>query len=244
MAKSAVIRAEFAPGGIDKRVRIYLAEGFRFVRYPVLSIQYSDREVLADSELQIVLDSVTSKPVRQTHYATINSGYLEYKLTDMTNRVEIKNISFTVDELVYYGRTDMLQDAIRVESIVDGVVTNAMSVDILQNNTLVPYTMALVVDTSWNDNKINMLLSGDQSEAWNVRLRKNSINSLTQHYLKSLKVYYSYPKELTVVGGNPANYTVDTANGIITFTQTHTGNSTFNHFPTLLASGVLPGVYT
>ncbi|MDR0368994.1 MAG: hypothetical protein LBH96_00165, partial [Candidatus Peribacteria bacterium] len=106
---------DFGPGGgTDKRIRIQLAEGFRFVKYPVLTVQYSDRELLADNELKIVLESVTSKPQKQTAYATYNSGYLEYKITPTTSQVEIKNISFTVDEIVYYGSDKVLTGAIKV----------------------------------------------------------------------------------------------------------------------------------
>jgi hypothetical protein len=104
------------------------------VKYPVLTIEYSDRELLADNELKIVLDSVTSKPVRQASYATYNSGYLEYKITPSTTRVEIKNISFTVDEIVYYGSDKMLTGAITVTTLVDGQQTNEIKMDVKQSN--------------------------------------------------------------------------------------------------------------
>ena len=103
-------------------------------------MQYADREVLADSEMTIILDSVTSKPQKQTYYPTYNSGYLEYKLTPTTSQIEVKNLSFTIDENVYYGRTDDLQDAITVEAIIDGVVTNHVTMDVKQNATI-PSTM-------------------------------------------------------------------------------------------------------
>jgi hypothetical protein len=99
-------------------------------------VQYSDREVVADSELQIVLNSVTSKPQKQTYYPTYNSGYLEYQITPSTSQIEIKNLSFTVDENVWYGRTDMLQDAITVEAFIDGSLTNEVHMDIKQNATI------------------------------------------------------------------------------------------------------------
>ncbi|MDR3168952.1 MAG: hypothetical protein LBU27_04255 [Candidatus Peribacteria bacterium] len=136
MAKDALIKVDFGTAtGTDKRIRISLAEGFKFIRYPVLTVQYSDREVLVDNELKIVLDSVTSKPQKQTYYPSYNSGYLEYKITPTTTQIEIKNLFFTVDENVYYGRTDLLQDAIKVEAVIDGNITNEMTMDIKQNAT-------------------------------------------------------------------------------------------------------------
>jgi hypothetical protein len=105
------------------------------VKYPVLTVQYSDREILADSELQKVLDSVTSKPQKQTAYATYNSGYLEYKITPTTTQVEIKNISFTVDEIVYYGSDKVLTGAIKITSLIDGQQVNELTMDIKQSNT-------------------------------------------------------------------------------------------------------------
>ncbi|MDR0607295.1 MAG: hypothetical protein LBG52_02855 [Candidatus Peribacteria bacterium] len=82
-------------------------------------MQYSDREVLVDNEFKIVLENVTSKPQRQTHYPTYNSGYLEYKIRSDTIQIEISRLSFTVDEIVYYGSTGVLENAITVSSIVN-----------------------------------------------------------------------------------------------------------------------------
>ncbi|MDR0608246.1 MAG: hypothetical protein LBG52_08145 [Candidatus Peribacteria bacterium] len=98
-------------------------------------MQYSGREIVADDELKIVLESVTSKPQKQTAYATYNSGYLEYKITPSTTQVEIKNISFTVDELVYYGSDKVLTGAIIITSLIDGQQTNELVMDIKQSNT-------------------------------------------------------------------------------------------------------------
>jgi CRISPR/Cas system endoribonuclease Cas6 (RAMP superfamily) len=98
-------------------------------------VQYSGREIVADDELKIVLESVTSKPQKQTAYATYNSGYLEYKITPSTTQVEIKNISFTVDELVYYGSDKVLTGAIIITSLIDGQQTNELVMDIKQSNT-------------------------------------------------------------------------------------------------------------
>ena len=117
-------------------MRIKLAEGFRFVKYPVLTVQYTDREVLVDEELKIVLEGVTSKPEKQTYYPTYNSGYLEYKITPTTTQVEIQNLSFTIDENVYYGSTGMLTNAIIVEAIEDGTIVNQSTIDIQQNDNI------------------------------------------------------------------------------------------------------------
>jgi hypothetical protein len=134
MAKDAIIRANFGTTtGTDKRIRISLAEGFRFVKYPVLNVEYTDREVVADSEMTIILESITSKPQKQTYYPSYNSGYLEYKVTPTTTQIEVKNLYVTVDENVYYGSTDILQDAIKVETYIDGNLTDEMSMDIQQN---------------------------------------------------------------------------------------------------------------
>jgi hypothetical protein len=134
--KDAVIKVNFgAVAGTDKRIRIQLTEGFRFVKYPVLTVQYADREVEANKEFQMVLESVTSKPQRQTAYATYNSGYLEYKITPTTTKIEISNISFTVDEVVYYGSDNVLTGAIKIISLIDGQQTNELTMDIKQSNT-------------------------------------------------------------------------------------------------------------
>jgi hypothetical protein len=110
-------------------VRIQLAEGFKFVTYPVLTIQYSDREVIAANELALVVDSVTSKPQKQTYYPSYNSGYLEYKINSNATKVEIKRLSFTADEIVSYGNIT-LPDAIIVSSLVDGTVENQTAMDV------------------------------------------------------------------------------------------------------------------
>ncbi|MDR0607213.1 MAG: hypothetical protein LBG52_02420, partial [Candidatus Peribacteria bacterium] len=92
-----------------------MKEGFKFVTYPVLTVT-SATEVEATDEFRIVLDSITSKPVRQTYYPSINSGYLEYKLDPSTTKVEITRLSFTVDEIVVY-KNFTLTGAIEVSSI-------------------------------------------------------------------------------------------------------------------------------
>jgi hypothetical protein len=126
-------------------------------------VQYSDREILADKELQIVLDTITSKPQKQTAYATYNSGYLEYKITPTTTQVEIKNISFTVDEIVYYGSDAILTGAIKITSLVDGQAVNELTMDIKQSNTPATWRFSYVetktfvysVGTQFNTYSIN-----------------------------------------------------------------------------------------
>jgi hypothetical protein len=78
---------------------------------------------------------VTSKPQKQTAYATYNSGYLEYKVAPTVTQVEIKNISFTVDEIVYYGSDKVLTGAIKITSLVDNTPTEEITMDIKQSNT-------------------------------------------------------------------------------------------------------------
>jgi hypothetical protein len=113
----------------DKRVRIALAEGFRFVTYPVLTVAYSDREVLTTNELALVLESVTSKPQKQTYYPTYNSGYLEYKIKTTATKVEISRLSFTADENVSYENLT-ITGAIQVSSLVDGNIENQTTMDV------------------------------------------------------------------------------------------------------------------
>jgi hypothetical protein len=75
-------------------------------------------EVEATSELQPLLEDVTSIPVTQTHYPTVNSGYLEYKFYSTASIVEISRLSFIPDQTVLYKATT-LTGAIHVRSLVD-----------------------------------------------------------------------------------------------------------------------------
>jgi hypothetical protein len=94
-------------------------------------VQYADRETIAPSELQTLLLNVTSKPQKQTYYATYNSGYLEYQFKPNTVSVEIP-LKFTVDEIPYYGNKGVLQDAIKITSLIDGVIQNQVMMDVKQ----------------------------------------------------------------------------------------------------------------
>jgi hypothetical protein len=96
-------------------------------------VEYSDREVIATDELALVVESVTSKPQKQTYYPTYNSGYLEYKIHSNATKVEIKKLSFTVDASVVYG-TITLTGAIQVSSIVDENIENQTTMDITTIN--------------------------------------------------------------------------------------------------------------
>jgi hypothetical protein len=109
-------------------VRIKLKEGIKFSTYPVLTVTNAN-EVEASSETKLVVESVTSKPVRQTYYPSINSGYLEYKLTSNATKIEISRLNFIVDDLVSYGNVT-IADAIQVTSTVNGVVENQASMDV------------------------------------------------------------------------------------------------------------------
>jgi hypothetical protein len=85
----------------------------------VLVVTNNDVEVLASSELSIVLSGVTHKPVKQVYYPSINSGYLEYQFNPSTVNAQITRLSFTVDEFVYYGSTGVLANAIKVTALKD-----------------------------------------------------------------------------------------------------------------------------
>jgi hypothetical protein len=216
--------------GTDKRVRIQLAEGFRFVKYPVLTVQYADREILADNEFKIVLDSVTSKPQKQTAYATYNSGYLEYKITPTTTQVEIKNISFTVDEIVYYGSDKVLTEAITITTSIDGQQTNEVKMDIKQSNT--PATSRYSSYTSLN----HYYLTGTQfNTETNTYYRNGFLYGKYSTYIKGRKTYYYYPKELHFVSASPAgSFTPYPASGLVVF------DTLANPYLTLSTTGVMP----
>jgi hypothetical protein len=98
-------------------VRIQLKEGVKFSTYPVLTVTNAN-EVEASAETKLVIDSVTSKPVRQTYYPSINSGYLEYKLTSNATKIEIGRLNFITDGAVSYGNIT-IADAIQVTSTVN-----------------------------------------------------------------------------------------------------------------------------
>jgi hypothetical protein len=200
-----------------------------------LTVQYSDRELLADNELKIVLDSVTSKPQKQTAYATYNSGYLEYKITPTTTQVEIKNISFTVDEIVYYGSDKMLTGAITITTLIDGQQTNEMKMDIKQSNN--PSTSVGSTYTVLS----HYYLTGTQfsTEQLNYYRAGFLYNRYGSVYVKERTTYYYYPKELTFVSGYPAgSYTPYPASGLVVF-NTNTEPST-RPYLTLSTTGVLP----
>jgi hypothetical protein len=220
--------------GTDRRIRIQLAEGFRFVKYPVLTVQYSDRETLADDELKAILDSVTTKPQKQTAYATYNSGYLEYKITPTTTQVELKNISFTVDEIVYYGSDKVLTGAMKITSLVDGQQTNEVSMDIKQSNN--PATARY----SYNEGRTWVYPIGTQFNANTINYSRNGfLYDKYGMYIKGRKIYYYYPKELQLVSAYPAaTYTHYPASGLVIF------DTLTNPYLTLSTTGVAPGVYT
>lgn len=128
--KEAIITANFGSTGTDKRIRIAVSEGMRFIMYPVLTVTNSSLETVANTELSSVLDSVTSKPQRQLYYPSYNRGYLEYKLKTTATQAEIR-VSFTVDEYAYYGSTGVITNAINLKAITDGV-ENQLSLDVTQ----------------------------------------------------------------------------------------------------------------
>jgi hypothetical protein len=201
------------------------------VKYPVLTVQYSDRELLADNELKIVLDSVTSKPVKQTAYATYNSGYLEYKITPTTTQVEIKNISFTVDELVYYGSDKVLTGAITITTLLDGQQTNEMKMDIKQSNN--PSTSIASTYTTLS----HVYLTGTQFTTESMRIYRGGFTygKYGNPYIKGRTTYYYYPKELTFISGYPAgSYIHYPASGLVVF------NTKSNPYLTLSTTGVAP----
>jgi hypothetical protein len=196
-------------GGLDKRVRIQLAEGFRFVTYPVLTVAYSDREVLAANELALVLESVTNKPQKQTYYPTYNSGYLEYKINANATKVEIARLSFTADEVVSYRNTT-LTGAIQVSSIIDGTIENQTTLDV---NVVAGNIYAMRAN---NNTYTPPQLSGATFATTQVAYTNLSIN----RYSKSIKMYYYYPPEMTFVsrsrwGGSNVSHTVDTGAGLV-----------------------------
>ncbi|GHV25641.1 hypothetical protein FACS1894176_04630 [Bacteroidia bacterium] len=182
-----------------------------------------------------MLESVTSKPQKQTAYATYNSGYLEYKITPTTTQVEIKNISFTVDEIVYYGSDKVLTGAIKITSLVDGQQMNEVTMDIKQSNT--PATSRTCSITQIN----HTYLSGTQfnTESLGCVLRLGFLYTKYSTYIKNKKVYYYYPTALQFVSASPAGtYTHYPASGLVVF---DTPNSAYL---TLSTTGVLPGTYT
>lgn len=189
-------------------MRVEIPEGFRFVSYPVLTVQYSDREVLASSEMQIVLAGVTSKPQKRQYYSTYGSGYLEYQFTPSTTTAQITRISFTVDEVPYHGSTGVLANAIKVSAIKDGVLINQATMDVKQAGPTVkfghghPEAMDLLADTG----------SVTTTRAYCYRFHDHQYQIAEGlAYSKSQEVFYYYPKELTVigtqVGGNYSSYT-------------------------------------
>ena len=147
---------------------------------------------MADNELHAVIESVSSKPQKQTAYATYNSGYLEYKITSTTTQVEIKNISFTVDEIVYYGSDAVLTGAIRISTLVDGVETNELKMDIKQSNN--PVTL-LSYRTDYSFSVITVPDATFQTPPASF-LRHGFLWNKYNFYYKSLKIYFYYPKEL------------------------------------------------
>jgi hypothetical protein len=182
------------------------------VKYPVLTVEYSDRELLADNELKIVLDSVTSKPVKQIAYATYNSGYLEYKITPTTTQVEIKNISFTVDEIVYYGSDKMLTGAITITALVDGQKTNEMKMNIKQSNT--PPTDWAIDRHSLTHNYV----AGTTFTTDNFTYYRNGfVYAKYPMYIKNIKTYYYYHPALQLVSGYPAGSYTQPASGLVVF---------------------------
>ncbi|MDR0651657.1 MAG: hypothetical protein LBG59_10110 [Candidatus Peribacteria bacterium] len=72
---------------------------------------------------------MNAKPQKQTYYPSYNSGYLEYILTSTTERVEINNISFMVDQIVAYKNT-ILTGGIEVTTLIDDIPVNVVNVDI------------------------------------------------------------------------------------------------------------------
>jgi hypothetical protein len=201
------------------------------VKYPVLTVEYSDRELPADNELKIVLDSVTSKPVKQAAYATYNSGYLEYKITPMTTQVEIKNISFTVDEIVYYGSDKVLTGAITITALVDGQKTNEMKMDIKQSNT-----PATTLGYTKSNPLLHNYIAGTTFDTDTVVYRRfGFLYSKYSFYIKGRTTYYYYPKKLQFVSGYPAgSYTHYPASGLVVF------NTLTDPYLTLSTTGVLP----
>jgi hypothetical protein len=178
---------------------------------------------------------VTSKPQKQTAYATYNSGYLEYQITPTTTQVEIKNISFTVDEIVYYGSDKVLTGAIKITSLIDGQQTNELTMDIKQSNN--PAT-----SRSFNQGTYShRYLSGVQ---FNTNQLSNSKNGLlyskySSQYIKSRKVYYYYSTGLQFVSAYPAgSYIHYPSSGLVVF------DTLTNPYLILSTTGVAPGTYT
>jgi hypothetical protein len=167
------------------------------MKYPVLTVQYSDREVLAANELTAFLDSVTSKPQKQTYYPTYNSGYLEYKFDANTTAAEITRLSFTVDEIVYYGSTGVLNDAIKVFALVDGQVVNQTKLDVKQYGTEMRWQF-----WSSNDWITPQILEGDPADFNSPYSMSDYYNRTlnTYPYKKNHKIYFYYPPEFTLKG--------------------------------------------
>ena len=216
------------------RVRIQLAEGFKFVKYPVATVQYSDREVVGLNELLLVFSGVTSKPVAQTYYPTYNSGYLEYQFQAGTVRAEIGGFQFSPDETVIY-KNMTLTGAIQVTSRINGVETNQATMDInVLEASFYPYNYF------WIHEGTQPQLSSSQFKTTYIALCPNDI------FYKNFSFFYSYPPQFTYVAAHTTPTTVDTGAGVVSFSYTNIRAASFSrdHFLTLKAEGVATGTYT
>jgi hypothetical protein len=127
--------------------------------------------------------------------------------------VEIKNISFTVDEIVYYGSDKMLTGAITVTTLIDGQQTNEMKMNIKQSND--PVTARYIP----RDERSRIYPVGTKFSTYAIGYARNGfLYEKYATYIKARKTYYYYPKELTFVSGYPAgSYTHNQASGLVVF---------------------------
>ncbi|MDR0859424.1 MAG: hypothetical protein LBO09_00085 [Candidatus Peribacteria bacterium] len=207
------------------------------MKYPVLTVTNATLEVEANNEMKLVLDSVTSKPVSQTYYPSINSGYLEYKLNPSATKIEIRGLAFATDEAVVY--TNMtLTGAITVSTITDGILQQELSMDI--------------------EAKANRTYSLHKSSDNTPQLPDTTFRSTTRYthalyvsrYNKKMRLYYYYPPEFSIVSvyssiaSSQYTYEIHTESGLVIFERNNVYNNNMGSFAlNLSSSGVAPGTY-
>ncbi len=123
---SAMIAATFSDSAIDKRLRITLPEGIRFMKYGVLeNPDASKNQVLLDGTPADFLKAMISTPERQEFYDSYNVGSLEYQFSSGTESIPL-SIGFEVDTMVYYG-PKKFPEGFKVEVIEDGEVVQEIT---------------------------------------------------------------------------------------------------------------------
>jgi hypothetical protein len=187
--------------------------------------------VEATNEMKLFIESVSSKPVKQTYYPSINSGYLEYKIYPSTTQFEITRLNFATDEIILYQNTT-LTGAIKVETVVGGTITNQATMDIKAKASW-NYGLGVSSETPPQLTDVTFPVSQIYTHAGSLG-----------RYAKSMKLYYYYPKELTFISASDSNYTLDENQGLVMFTVNNIYIGELYRHMVLSSSGVSPGTYT